>query len=119
MFKVEGTTIKLTRGDKAIIEFSIDNYTFVKNDKIKFKIYKKLALNQPPVFKKTIIIEKEQTTMEIILTSEETKIGIMSNRPITYWYEIELNDNETPVGYDDDGATLLILYPEGADDNDV
>lgn len=39
----------------------------------------------------------------------------MASKPIEYWYEIELNGDSTIIGYDNDGAKKLILYPEGAD----
>ena len=43
------------------------------------------------------------------------KIGEMANKPIEFWYEIELNGDSTIIGYDEEGAKRLILYPEGAD----
>ena len=46
---------------------------------------------------------------------DDMKIGEMLNKQVEYWYEIELNNDETIIGYDDDGAKKLILYPEGAD----
>jgi hypothetical protein len=39
---------------------------------------------------------------------------------VDYWYEVELNPDEdcqTIVGYDEDGAKVLRLFPEGADVN--
>ena len=50
----------------------------------------------------------------INLTSEETRIGNLTNAPVEYWYKIELNNQYTIVGYDEDGAKKLILYPEGS-----
>jgi len=50
------------------------------------------------------------------LSSDETRIGDYINKPVTYWYEIELNPNNnstTIIGYDDDGPKQFKLYPEG------
>ena len=55
-----------------------------------------------------------------MLSSEETKIGNVISKPVVYWYEIEINPDSAPItiiGYDNDGAKELILYPEGVDVN--
>ena len=52
------------------------------------------------------------------MTGEDTKIGQVINKPIDYWYEIELNPEinpQTVIGYDNDGAKIFKLFPEGAD----
>lgn len=53
------------------------------------------------------------------ITSNETKIGNIINRPVIYWYEIVVNPDtnaQTIIGYDDGGAKEFILYPEGGDE---
>ena len=37
------------------------------------------------------------------------------NIPTEYWYEIELNNENTVIGYDNNGPKLFVLYPEGED----
>ena len=69
-------------------------------------------------FLKTIItnLVDNKESVEIELTSDETRIGDYINKPVTYWYEIELNPNNnstTIIGYDDDGPKQFKLYPEG------
>lgn len=115
MFKINPETqqIKLTRGDKVTIRFEIEDYTFMVGDKIDFKIYNKKELNKEPVMIKTVEITEECTSINIDLSEEDTAIGEMTNKPVVYWYEIELNDNITVIGYDEDGAKELCLYPEG------
>jgi len=53
-------------------------------------------------------------SIDITCTSEETKIGELSNKAIDYWYELELNGEYTVLGYDENGAKILTLYPEGS-----
>lgn len=118
MFKVEDDVFKVTRGDRGIVTFSIDDYTFEAGDIIKFKIYNKKGLDLPPVFYKEIVVESACESVDIYLTSEDTKIGELLNKRKEYWYEIELNENQTIKCYDDDGAKLFYLYPEGADKDD-
>ena len=32
----------------------------------------------------------------------------------TFWYEIDMNDDTTVIGHDENGDKLFILYPEAA-----
>lgn len=119
MFKIKKETIYLTRGDVADIELSIDNYTFEVGDTIEFRVYNKKSLNSLPVLEKKVTVIEASKTVDIILSTEDTSIGKMENQIIEYWYEIELNDEQTIIGYDEEtGAKKLMLLPEGAEDND-
>ena len=111
--------IHINRGDRLLMEFSIDNkgtdYIFQEGDRLKFSIYEKKGMDKSPVLQKEFIPTVGSTILDIDIPGSEMKIGEMANKPIEYWYEIELNDDETIIGYDEDGAKKLILYPEGAD----
>lgn len=113
VFEVSNNTIYITRGDKGTINLSIDDYIFKVGDVIKFSVYNKKALDKEAVLNKIVNVTKESDNIDIELTSEETKIGEIINKEVEYWYEIELNNNQTILGYDSDGAKILILYPEG------
>lgn len=117
--KIVDKEIRINRGDRLLIEFSIDNgydkYTFKDGDKIKFSIYKKKELDKPPVLQKVLEPTVGSNSVDIDVSGEDMKIGEMASKPIEYWYEIELNGDSTIIGYDNDGAKKLILYPEGAD----
>lgn len=93
--------------------FKIENYTFKVGDKVEFRVYDKKALNELPVLSKTVTLTEASESVSIELTSEETKLGEILNKPKEYWYEIELNDESTVIGYDENGAKILNLYPEG------
>ena len=68
-------------------------------------------------YDKEIILEKEIEVSEkcekvsIPLLEEDTSIIENINKPITYWYEIDLNNEQTVIGYDDDGPAEIIFYP--------
>ena len=117
MFKIEGDTIHLTRGDKCIIGFEIEGYIFQVGDEIRFNVYEEEGMNKKPLLTKTVKVTEECTVLPIPLTSQQTKFGPMENESKIYWYEIEKKGDETPLGYDENGPKLLILYPEGADEN--
>lgn len=116
MFKITDKTIEVTRGDSMAINFSIDNYTFDVGDTVEFRVYEKKGLENDPVIEKKIEVKEQTEVVRIEVPGLETKIGDIQNKPVTYWYEIELNDNSTIIGYDEDGAKELILYPEGAEE---
>ena len=121
MIKIdEEKTIHLTRGDSATIvvtsqNYDGSNYEFQKGDTLRLKVMSKKKVEEI-VLTKDIIIDSNKESVEIELTSDETRIGDYINKPVTYWYEIELNPNNnstTIIGYDDDGPKQFKLYPEG------
>ena len=119
MQKIDGTTIKLNRGDVLNLTLSVkingtENYTFQVGDEIVFSVYNKGKMDQEAVVLKRIVIAEECQSVSINLTSEETKLGEMKNKPVEYWYEVELNNQYTIIGYDDAGEKQLVLYPEGS-----
>ena len=123
MQKLDGTTIKLNRGDVLNLTLSAkleDNtdYTFQVGDKVVFSVYEKNKMSDKAVLIKEINITESSQSVVIRLDSNETKIDNLINKPVEYWYEIELNDEYTIIGYDDAGAKVLMLYPEGSKLND-
>lgn len=119
MQKIENNTIKVNRGDELNLILTLKysdgtSYTFQNGDKIVFSLYNKKKMSGQAVVVKEINITQSSESVEIQLTSEQTKIGELIDKPIEYWYEIELNDKDTVVGYDEDGAKILMLYPEGS-----
>ena len=123
MFEInEDKTINITRGD--IGAFTVDvlneageKYLFQKGDVVRIKVTEKKACENV-MFQKDFVVEEETEQVEILLTEEETKIGEVISKPTDYWYEIELNpltNPQTIIGYDEDGAKILRLYPEGND----
>ncbi len=119
MQKIDGTTIKLNRGDVLNLTLTLKNsdgstYSFKNGDKVVFSIYNKGKLSEDAVFLKEVDVTETLQALEINLTSEETKIGELINKPVEYWYEIELNNQYTVIGYDDTGAKIFMLFPEGS-----
>ena len=67
---------------------------------------------------KDVKVTSVGTTVNMDLDSADTKIGNYINKPVTYWYEIELNPDTSPltiIGYDNDGPKKFILYPEAGE----
>lgn len=118
MFKIEGKTIHLTRGDAVTIKISAFNgdskYTFYTGDVVRLNVFKAKDCGCVEL-RKDVNVEEECEAVDIALTSEDTTIGEIINKPTKYWYEVTLNpetNEQTIIGYDLDGAKEFILYPE-------
>ena len=123
----EDKSIYITRGDVAFfsVEAKTDTgetYKFQAGDVVRFKVFEKKACDNV-VLQKDFGIEAETDEVGIYLEKKDTKFGDVISKPTDYWYEVELNpytDAQTLIGYDEDGAKVFKLFPEGseAEDND-
>lgn len=123
MFKIDtDKTIHITRGDIGAISLGATNadgseFTFKVDDVVRFKVFKSKDC-QCVELEKDVIVGEEGTNVLISLQSEDTKIGEVINKPTDYWYEVEVNPETAPqtiIGYDEEGAKIFRLYPEGSD----
>lgn len=112
-------TIYVTRGESMNLPFKIKSYTFSIGDIIKLKIYGEMGLNYEPL--KVIKYEVKEITdiIYIPLTNSDTSSFPLSNKPITYWYEIDLNSKDVVLGYDLKGPKKIIIYPKGMEIKEV
>jgi len=124
MFKVkEDLSIHITRGDIGILEITAKNedesdYIFKIDDVIRLGIFEKKKFNLIKK-QKDITVQEETTTVQIYLNKEDTTIGDIINTPVDYWYEVQLNPETNPqtiIGYDENGAKIFRLYPEGVEE---
>ena len=122
MFSIDDElTIHITRGDAAsFLVTAKDNdipYIFKTGEVVRIKVFAKKDCIDV-AFQKDFVVESDSEFVEILLTEKETKIGEVISKPVTYWYEIELNPYDYPqtiVGYHEDGVKMFKLYPEGRD----
>ena len=114
-------SIYATRGD--IVFFTVsaqedgEPYKFQAGDVVRIKVYGKKDA-ESVVLQKDFPVTEETESVEIFLSEEDTKIGEVISKPKDYWYEVELNPGENPqtiIGYDEDGAKVFKLFPEGDD----
>ena len=127
MFKIDKETkqIYITRGDIMSIIFSAKDsegtdYEFDVGDVIRFGVFPRKSY-ETPVLQKDIEVDEKTESVTIPLTAQDTTIGEIINKPVDYWYEIQLNpdtDPQTIIGYDDNGAKLFTLLPEGEKEGD-
>lgn len=130
------TTIMLTRGDSTdgynnkiafcspYYDSSTETieYQYIQpTDKISFVVYDKKGYTKEEVLRKSYTLkqigyETQTKYPELVLTSEDTKKFPLKNKATTYWYDIILNDNKTIVGYDEEGAKKIIVYPEAEEE---
>lgn len=120
----EDLSIYLTRGDSAVFSVGATiggtEYTFKEGDVVRFKVFGKKNCDDV-VLKKDVVVGEATNLVQIALDSDETKIGDVISKPTDYWYEVELNPDtyaQTIIGYDEDGAKIFKLYPEGGVTNE-
>lgn len=120
----EDNSIYATRGDIVFFTVSAKDdetekpYHFQPGDVVRIKIYGKKDA-ESVYLQKDFPVTANSEEVEIYLTEEDTKIGEVISKPKDYWYEVELNPgtSQTFIGYDEDGAKVFKLFPEGADIN--
>ncbi len=116
----EDNSIHLTRGDYVVFSVTADDdtgrpFTFKKDYIVRFKVFEKKNCIKV-VFEKDFFIDADSQEVKIILTKEDTTIGDVISKPRDYWYEVEVNPDTKPqtiIGYDENGPSILKLYPEG------
>jgi hypothetical protein len=122
MFTInDDLSIYVTRGDTAFFNVSAEEdgkpYTFKEGDIVRIKVTEKKACENV-MFQKDFPVTAPTENVSILLTEEDTKIGDVISKPTDYWYEIELNPYSNPqtiIGYDEEGAKIFKLFPEGKD----
>ena len=122
MFTInDDLSIYVTRGDVAFFSVTAQSngtpYKFQPNDVVRIKVFgKKDAENV--LMQKDFLVEVETEKVDIILSEKDTKFGDVISKATDYWYEIELNpftNPQTIIGFDEDGAKIFKLFPEGKD----
>lgn len=131
MVAIEDNTIHITRGDVTTGELNRlafylpvydgkkeENYEIKPTDKISFVVFSKKGYTKKEIFRLEYTLEElgytEPTEVaEIPLTEELTTKFPLTNKRATYWYDIALNDTLTVLGFDNEGAKKIIVYPEG------
>lgn len=120
MLIIENNHILINRGDTLPIKLVVpishtENYEFQVGDKIQFGIYKSRGMNDSALLLKEYTIQEATEEFSFTIPASEMKFGELINKPTDYWYEINLNGEQTILGYDMDGAKIITLYPEGSE----
>ena len=125
MIKYDSFTkqLQINRGDSTTLKINAkdsagEQYQFKVGEKVKLSIAERKN-EENVIFSKTITVAEQGYNVDIPLSSEDTKIGEIINKPVIYWYEISVltlnNEIQTIIGYDDDGAKEFVLNPEAGD----
>ena len=115
MFKIEKNVFYVTRGDRGSIDISFDDYTFQIGDVIELNVYAEDGMNASPVLTKSVTMAAAGDTARLEILAADTRLGTPQNERVTYWYEVTLNGDQTPLCFDEKGPKLFYLYPGGLD----
>lgn len=114
MIKIDAEkTIRVSRGDGFSLNVSANGgeYEFQPNDVVRLRVYNKKGYEEEPLLDVSRTVESATTSVVLNVTGEQNQFSGDINKPVTYWYEISLNEDKTIIGYDEDGAKLFIVYP--------
>lgn len=120
----EDKSIYVTRGDAVAFTVSVEAdgvpYQFLAGDVVRFTVYVRKDASEV-VLQKDFPVAEASETVGIYLSEDDTKIGDVISKPKDFWYEVVLNPFDEPqtiIGYDEDGAKVFKLFPEGNDVTD-
>ena len=113
-----GNVLPLTIKAKSLSDGNLTK--FLMGDVVRFTIMERNNCDNV-VLQKDVRIEEESESVKIRMTADEMKIGEIINKPVDYWYEVEVNPDTpntiTILGYKSkkSGPKILTLLPEGGD----
>lgn len=114
----------VTRGDRGLVyvtctdKISKNKYVFQPGDKVSFVVVPKGGYTEGAVLRKDVFVKEESTEVAIPLTSVDTKIEDVIDKPTDYWYNVVLNDDLTIIGSNEKGEKIFRLYPEVGEGNE-
>lgn len=111
MKRDEKNNITHTRGDKGSIKLVNKKGMFKIGDTFKFSIVKKGNYDDV-VFRKEFEVTEECQEFFLTFTNDEMRFCEPINKEKEFYYEIDMNDDTTLIGYDENKDKKFILYPE-------
>lgn len=114
MFRYNNKSFHITRTESGSITIKSKS-GFVAGDTIEFNVYEVDGLDSAPILSKSISVAQNTPSVVLELLSADTNLGEPSNEKTEYWYQIRKNGEKTILGFDDNGAKILYLYPCGVE----
>lgn len=115
MYRIINKDVYVNRGDALTLHLVNRTGDFKSGDYLILSICEENNLENTLLTKRVDLTETIDVA-DISLTSQDTKslCEAFKTGYKVFWYEIELNDNTTLIGYDIDGPKLFVLYPEAS-----
>lgn len=107
----EKNTITHNRGSKGSVRLINNNGGFKKGTTFKFSIVKK-GNYEDVVFQKEFEATEDCNEFFLTFTSKEMRFYEPISKEKEFYYEIDMNDDTTLIGYDENKDKKFILYPE-------
>ena len=103
-------TMTHNRGAKGSIKLISKNGNYKVGTTFKFSIVDEKY--DDVVFQKEFEVKEECSEFFLTFTNEEMRFYKPISQEREFYYEIEMNDDTTLIGYDEDKHKKFILYPE-------
>ena len=115
MYRIINKDVYVNRGDALTLHLVNRTGDFKSGDYLILSICEENNLENTLLTKRVDLTETTDVA-DINLTSQDTKnlCEAFKTGYKVFWYEIELNENTTLIGYDLDGPKLFVLYPEAS-----
>lgn len=113
MYKIKDKNIYVNRGDQMTIHLVNRTGSFKSGDYLILSICEENNMNNT-ILTKRVEISDSVDVADITLTASDTRslCEPFNSGAKVFWYEIELNENTTLIGFDSKGPKLFTLYPE-------
>lgn len=113
MFKLKGRNLYISRTQPGTL--TIKSKTKITDGEalMKLRIYNVDELETGYLKEINGKIADDQMSVNFTFSGSDTEIEDISNEILTYWYEIRIG--EKVIGYDENKARILYIYPSGSE----
>lgn len=121
MFKIDGNTFHLSRGDYASFDVKFKDgstyYQFQPGDVLRFTVGRNFR-SENYALQKEVTVTTATDTVNFVFTEDETLFNGPIAKPVEYQYDLVLNDIYSVLCYNQSGPRRFILYPRSTDITD-
>lgn len=111
MFKLQGRNLYISRTQEGTVTVK-SKKAIPATDIAELRIYEVEGLDEGYIKKVEGRIADDRLSVTFPFSATTTEIE-RANEPLTYWYDIRIG--EKVIGYDENKARLLYIYPTGID----
>lgn len=113
MFKLKGRDLHISRTQPGTLTVKSKTQITDGEALMKLRIYDVDGLETGYLKEISGKIAEDKMSVNFTFSGSDTEIEEISNEILTYWYEIRVG--EKVIGYDENRARILYIYPSGSE----